>query len=75
LRLKIIAHEETWLEINVDGRAAKTYRLEPGARLELEASYDFRLLVGNAGGIKLLLDDSLLPPLGRSGQVVTVRLP
>ncbi len=75
LRLKILAQEETWLEINADEREATTYRLEAGGRLELEASSAFRLFVGNAGGITLWLNDLQLPPLGRSGQVVTVRLP
>jgi len=75
IRLKILAQEETWLEINADESEANTYRLEAGAHLELEASSAFRLFVGNAGGITLWLNDSQLPPLGRSGQVVTVRLP
>jgi len=75
LRLTILAQEETWIEINVDDSKAKTYRLQPGAHLELKAFSDFRLFVGNAGGITLLLNDLQLPPLGRSGQVVRVRLP
>ena len=39
------------------------------------AATSFTLRVGNAGGVTLLLDDLQLPPLGRSGQVVTLRLP
>jgi len=75
LRLQIQAHEETWFQVKVDDREAKTYQLQPGANLELQATSGFELLVGNAGGIALVLNDLPLPPLGRSGQVVTLRLP
>jgi cytoskeletal protein RodZ len=75
LRLVISAHEETWLQVTIDNLAPKSYHLRPGRHLELEAATNFTLRVGNAGGVTLLLDDRQLPPLGRSGQVVTVRLP
>jgi cytoskeleton protein RodZ len=75
LRLEIHAQEETWLQVTVDAQEAKTYQLQAGSSLKLEASSGFRLLVGNAGGITLTLNDHQLPPLGRSGQVRTVRLP
>jgi cytoskeletal protein RodZ len=75
VRLQIQAHEETWLQVKVDDRDAKSYQLQPGANLELQATSGFELLVGNAGGITLVLNDLPLPPLGRSGRVVTLKLP
>ena len=75
LRLEINAHEETWLQATIDDRAPKSYHLRPGSNLELEAATNFTLRVGNAGGVTLFMDDLQLPPLGRSGQVVTIRLP
>ena len=75
LRLAISAHEETWMKVNIDNQPPREYHLKPGTDLELEAVTNFTLLVGNAGGVTLVLDDLQLPPLGRSGQVVTVRLP
>lgn len=75
VRLKILAVEETWLKITIDDRPPKAYTLKPTAHLELEAEARFRLLVGNAGGIKLLVNDNPMAPLGRSGEVVKVRIP
>ena len=51
------------------------FRSHPGDHLELEASSDFNLLIGNAGGVKLTFNDEPLGVLGKSGQVVNVQLP
>jgi cytoskeleton protein RodZ len=75
LHLEIFAREETWMKITIDDSEGKEFLLKAGDRLELSASSRLGLFVGNAGGIALLLNDEPLPPLGRSGQVVTLQLP
>lgn len=75
LRLKILAIEETWLKVVVDGLDAKAYTLKPGDRMELEALSDFNLLIGNAAGVKLTLNDKDVRIEGKSGQVVNVKIP
>lgn len=74
-RLNIDTIEETWLKIAVDNQEAKEYNLFPGDQIELEAADSYTLLVGNAGGIKLHLNGKLLDLPGKSGQVVTIKLP
>jgi hypothetical protein len=50
---------------------------DQGFRQEVTALRELRLWIGNAGGVKLLLNDRPAAPLGRSGQVrkdVTITL-
>ena len=75
LLLKIMALEVTWIKVIIDEKDPKEYVMHPGDHLELEASSDFNLLIGNAGGVKLTLNDESLGVLGKSGQVVNVQLP
>ena len=67
--------ENTWMKVVIDGITSREFSLKPGDDLNLEASSDFNLLIGNAGGIKLVLNGKSLPIPGRSGQVVTLRIP
>ena len=75
LLLKIIAIEDTWIKIIIDGQNRKEYSLHPGDRLELEASKGFNVLIGNATGIQLTLNGNPLNVPGKSGQVVAVQIP
>lgn len=75
LLLKIMALEVTWIKVIIDEKDPKEYVMHPGDHLELEASSDFNLRIGNAGGVKLTLNDESLGVLGKSGQVVNVQLP
>jgi cytoskeleton protein RodZ len=73
--LQVTAKEETWLSIGLDDQPAKEFLLQPGETHTWTASAVFRLKVGNAGGITLVLDGRDLPALGESGQVVRLDLP
>ncbi len=75
LLLKITALEITWMKVIVDDKNPKEHILHPGDHLELEASSNFHLLIGNAGGVKVTLNDKPIEALGKSGQVVNVQLP
>lgn len=75
LRLKIIAVEDTWLKIIVDGQNARSYTLKPEERLELEGSKSFNLMIGNATGVKIFLNDRPVKIFGSSGQVVSLKIP
>ena len=70
-----MALEVTWIKVIIDEKDPEEYVMHPGDHLELEASSDFNLLIGNAGGVKLTLNDESLGVLGKSGQVVNVQLP
>jgi cytoskeleton protein RodZ len=73
--LRIKAIEATWLKIIIDRQQPKEYSLSPGDRLELRATSEFNLLVGNAGGINLHLNDRPISIEGKHGQVVSLKIP
>ena len=73
--LRINTIEVTWLKIIIDGQSPKQYMLNPGDRLELTAGEGFNLLIGNATGLQLWLDNRFVPIDGKHGQVVSLKLP
>jgi cytoskeletal protein RodZ len=73
LRLKAI--EKTWLKITVDDQPPNEFMLKPGDELSKEADNEFQLLLGNATGLEIYLNDELVKISGRPGQVKTLRLP
>ncbi len=73
--LHVTAVEETWLKVIMDEKGATEHYLHSGDQLELEAVSGFNLLIGNAGGIKLTLNDKPVSVPGKSGDVVTLELP
>jgi cytoskeleton protein RodZ len=73
--LKITAIEETWMKIIIDGQKPNEYYLKPGDHVELEATLGYNLFIGNAGGIRLLLNSKPLVVPGKSGQVVNLKIP
>ncbi len=75
LTLAITTIEDTWMKVIVDGVSPREYSLKPGDGMTLEASSNFNLLIGNAGGVKLTLNDAPVDIPQKSGQVVTLQLP
>ena len=67
--------EDTWLKVGIDDNEPTEYYLKPGDRLELRASSQFDLFIGNAGGIRMALNGEPVAVAGRSGQVKTLKLP
>jgi cytoskeletal protein RodZ len=75
LLLHVTAVEDTWLKAIVDEKGSTEYNLKAGDQIEIEAVNGFNLLIGNAGGIKVTLNDKLVSIPGKSGEVVTIELP
>ncbi len=75
LLLKVTALEDTWLKVIIDEKDSTEYSLSSGDNLELEAHSGYNLLIGNSGGLKITLNDKLVPIPGKSGEVVTIHLP
>lgn len=75
LKLKVIAVEETWLKVIVDGQNARSYKLKAEERLELEGSSNFNLMIGNATAVKIFLDDRPVMIYGSRDQVVSLKIP
>lgn len=73
--LSVTALEDGWLKVSSDEGTPREYLLRAGMQLTLEADTGFNLLLGNAGGVRLVLDGTPLPPAGRRGQIVNLHLP
>jgi cytoskeletal protein RodZ len=73
--LRLTAQEDTWIKIIIDDGESKEYKLTSGDNLELEALSNFNLLIGNAAGIRVTLNDKIIPILGKSGEIVNLDLP
>jgi cytoskeletal protein RodZ len=72
--LIIRASEETWLRIKIDQNPSFQVLLKPGEKIERKGA-DFDIDVGNAGGIKLQFRGKTIENMGKSGEVIHVRLP
>ncbi len=75
LLLRVNTLEETWLKIIIDDLVPMEYSLFPGDRIELEAGSGYNLLIGNAAGVELFLNDQPVAVPGKSGEVVNIELP
>ena len=74
LRLEIVGTEECWLSIDRDDSGAVTKILSPGDIEFFTASRTISLIVGNAGGVSLRINDRSAKTLGESGQVVRLTI-
>jgi transcriptional regulator with XRE-family HTH domain len=73
--LVISAQDESWVKVSIDQGTPSEYHLKAGGQLRLEAATGFNLLVGNAAGLKMTLDNRPVPVPGRRGEVVNLQLP
>ena len=73
--LTVSATEHTWLKVVTDQGIPAEYNLKAGEHLKLEARSTFNLLIGNAGGIKLNLNNKPVHVPGKRGEVVNLHLP
>jgi len=69
LVLSLSAHQDCWVEVQVDGTTVLSRILTQGETQRLEAQSQIVLSVGNAGGISFTINDRPGIPLGRDGEV------
>ena len=75
MRLTIDVDRASVVTLDADGKEMINETLHRGEHRVVEASDSFHFrTVGNAGGIRLKLNDNPLPPLGRDGEVVHDRV-
>jgi cytoskeleton protein RodZ len=73
-QLAVRAKELTWLRVTADDNPPYEILLQPGEKIERDASR-FIIDVGNAGGIDITFQGKSLGNLGERGQVVHLKLP
>lgn len=72
--LVIRSTEQTWLRIKIDQNESFQVLLKPGEKIERQGAV-FDLDIGNAGGITMQFKGKSFENLGKSGQVIHLRLP
>jgi len=70
--LQLKAAERTWVRFQIDDQAEKEAMLQPGENLNLRDAKRVHLLVGNAGGLDLTVNEKKLERFGKSREVVTL---
>jgi cytoskeletal protein RodZ len=73
-KLMISCQERTWISVVIDGKEKKEFMLSPQEIIMLNAEEDFDLLIGNAGGVKLMLNGKDTEFTGKSGEVKRVKI-
>ncbi len=73
--LKFNTTEMTWLRIQADNQPGVEALLRPGEEATWKAQEQFRVTVGNAGGVEVFLNGVSQGRLGVSGQVVHLFFP
>ena len=64
-----------WLRIQSDDRPESEALLQPKETATWTAQRQFKILLGNAGGVEISLNGNPQGPLGKSGEVVHLLLP
>jgi cytoskeleton protein RodZ len=72
--LQLKAVEETWVSLQVEGQSEKEMTFKPGEGISIQASNKIRIIIGNAGGLDLILSGKPLDKFGKSGEVVTLTI-
>jgi transcriptional regulator with XRE-family HTH domain len=74
LSIRLAARGSCWVSATVDGRRSIQRLMEPGEQTVLHVRSEIVLTAGDAGALAVTINGLPLRPLGRSGQVVTVRI-
>ncbi len=70
LRIVLKAKEDCWIKVKVDSKIVFQNILKKGKAESWQAEKEIVLDIGNAGGVILEVNDKILSPLGRRGQVI-----
>ncbi|MBZ5495891.1 MAG: DUF4115 domain-containing protein [Acidobacteriia bacterium] len=70
MRLKFEVVQECWMSLSSDGTRVLSRTLQPGETPFFDAKERIDLVVGNAGGVKLMINGKPAKPLGKPGAVV-----
>ncbi|MBI4650432.1 DUF4115 domain-containing protein [Candidatus Desantisbacteria bacterium] len=68
--LTAIGIDTTWLRIKIDGKDTYELFIKPEEKKIWNAVQKFELKLGDAGGVKIKINNKDVPPLGKRGQVI-----
>ncbi len=70
LEIELEVTEKCWVSVDSDGGPVVRRLLEPGEAQKFNASEQFFIVLGNAGGVHLRINGKPAKPLGKPGEVV-----
>lgn len=68
--LKLRATERTWISVKIDDQPEQEMTLQPGEEVVREGRRRIHLVVGNAGGLEVTHNGTVIERFGNSGDVV-----
>ncbi len=74
LMVTLRAERQCWISIVVDGGERLERLMEPEETIVLHAQDEALVQVGNAAALSVLINNTQTKPLGRDGEVVTMRI-
>lgn len=75
LRLSVEVIGDSWVSLDADGKSVLNDELKLGDKRTFEASEEFRFrTIGNAAGLRLMLNGSPIPAMGGDGDVIKNRI-
>lgn len=73
-KLMITCQERTWVSVVIDDEEKKEFMLNPQDIIVLNAKSRYDILIGNAAGVKLMLNGNDIKFTGQSGEVKRIKL-
>ena len=70
LLMELEATQLTWVVVKLDGNQPQESLLRPGQRATWEATNQFTLTLGDAGGVRVRVNGESRGPFGKQGEVV-----
>jgi hypothetical protein len=72
VHLVVTAEEDTWVQARANGKVVYSGILKPNQKADFSGNDEVRLVIGNAGGVTILLNGKPVPQIGPKGQVRVV---
>ncbi len=74
-RFGVEANDQTWVQVRIDEKEARSAMLRPGDKREWTAQKGMQIVIGNAGGVSMRLDDQPIRASREPGRVLRFKLP
>jgi cytoskeleton protein RodZ len=74
LKIEFDVKEKCWISVESDDGPVVSKLLEPGEAKSFNASQQFKIVIGNAGGVQMRINGQAAKPLGKPGEVVRKKI-
>jgi cytoskeletal protein RodZ len=74
LKIDFDVKEKCWISVESDDGPVISKLLEPGEAKSFNASQQFKIVIGNAGGVQMRINGQPAKPLGKPGEVVRKKI-